>query len=141
MGRWRDPVSVPYVVLAAFGDLAGFRLSTGFVGVGFFLRLLALAFRYNLPDFFFCGFPVSGVQLSVRVDDLFVIRGYFGFDAEVSVFVSSFTAVGVDSGTFARSRLVIFGLAVAFFVVDHDNATFDWFCLRVMVSVLVFVLC
>lgn len=96
----------------------GYNLSdvTGFtdriVEDASYLRLSNVAFSYQLPTENIKG--LTGVNLTLSGQNLFLITNYSGYDPEISSFSFSKGKVGVDWNSFPNQRRVSLGLNLSF---------------------------
>ncbi len=84
--------------------------STYYVEDASFIRLQNLTFGYNVPFKFLKPLKINSCQLSLSIDNLFVITKYSGFDPEVSYWNKLIT--GLDNVTYPRSRSFSLGINI-----------------------------
>ena len=88
------------------------EVSTYYVEDASFLRLQNLNLAYQLPAKLLKPLKITGCQLSLSMDNLFVLTKYSGFDPEVSYWNKLIT--GLDNVTYPRSRSFSFGININF---------------------------
>ena len=111
-----SPSNPSSTIHAPYRGASDFELASSsyYVQDGSFFRMKNLQIGYTLPAEKLFNNRVRNVRVYVSGTNLFTITPYKGLDPEVSQINSTFSALGVDSGTYPVGRQYLFGVSVGF---------------------------
>lgn len=112
--RWHGEGTSNSVPRAIYGSQGQWntQTSTRFLEDASFFKCKDITLGYTIPQSFSSRFSLSYLRVYAKVQNLFTITGYSGYDPEVQSVSTSLS--GIDQGTQPQPRSFLFGMNLTF---------------------------
>lgn len=107
---WQSPSSTSYSHPKPNNTDAKILCSTDRMFDASFFKIKQIQLGYTFPKKVLGKLALSNLRVYVSFDDFFTFTRYPGLDPETSLYGSSSSGLGVDTGSYPISKKIVFGL-------------------------------